>query len=151
MNTSILDDSTIYPVTLKIIDRDENCDDEILANNPQLENSIIRYGNFDDDNDGCCFNYALNNDDLIYCEDAFDIIKGDYNKVNILEAQEGDIVVYFNDCFEPKHFAVIQKTDGTIKNTIIRSKWGCFGVYETTIEEVPELYGYYCQIWRKKS
>ena len=137
-----------YDVSLLIPDRDENNDEEILMNNPHL--NIIRKGNFDDDNDGCCFNYALDDYDLVYCEDAYDLITENYEQIYLEDAEEGDIAVYFDNLMEPKHFAIIQKTDGTIKNTIIRSKWGCFGVYETNIEEVPQLYGCLCEIWRKR-
>lgn len=48
------------------------------------------------------------------------------------------------------HFAVIEKTKGTLKNTIIKSKWGNDGVFETNLYDVPDSYGNVILIWRKK-
>ena len=138
-----------YKVNLKIIDKGENTDKDILLNNPSLQNKFIRpaYGF----QEGCCFNYALNEYYLGCCNNAYSYIVNNYKKIPILQARKGDIVVYFDDYKEISHFAKIEETNGTIKGTTITSKWGKLGIYKTNIYELPTCYGNKCkcEIWNK--
>ena len=82
--------------------------------------------------------------------------------IKLSQARKGDIITYHNTnynnskfptlCkgFNCVHFAVIEKVGKTVKNTIIRSKWGELGIYETKINDVPSEYGNRIIIWRKK-
>ena len=105
-----------------------------------------------------CYNYALGNN-ISTCEDGMEELEFNYRRIKLEEARKGDIVSYhqdFNckgkkqiDRYSIDHFAVIFKTDGTFKGTIIKSKWGCDGVFKGAIDEVPDIYGKIIVIWRK--
>ena len=103
-----------------------------------------------------CFNYALCDDSLNSCIEAYDELRSSYKQIPIVKAKKGDIISYhelIND--EPwegnvLHFAIIKKTDGSIKGTTIKSKWGEYGIYETTICDVLDIYGNTIVIWRKE-
>lgn len=110
-----------------------------------------------------CFNYVL--DDIYgylnYCEEAYDILQREYEKIDIKNSKKGDIISYheindFNSKYEKPcegnalHFAIIQETKRTLKSTIIRSKWGKDGVFETNLSSIPDIYGNAIVIWRKK-
>ncbi len=112
------------------------------------------------DNNGYCYNYALKDDMLFDCQDAYDRLDYCYEQIDISGAKKGDILSYheindFKSEYENPcsgnvfHFAVIEKTDGTVKGTIIKSKWGEYEVCETTIDNVLDIYGNAIVIWRK--
>ena len=138
-----------YKVEL-LIEGDFNSDAEYIINNPQLENKVIRLG-LVWDNDRC-FNYAFDTPDFDFCEDAYSYLWKHYKQIKKENIKEKDIIVYFDDDnSNAQHFAKVYKTDGTIKNTVIRSKWGRLGIYETTICGIPKIYGGYIKIWRGKN
>lgn len=110
-----------------------------------------------------CFNFALNdiNNWLHSCEEAYEELEYKYKQIDIKQAKKGDIISYheisdFKNKYEKPcpenalHFAVIKNIKGTLKSTIIESKWGNDGVFESTLEEVPDTYGNCIVIWRKK-
>jgi len=144
-----MDNIFTYPLKLKIKNKNENTDTEILRNNPFLKNNIIKYGKKGEI--GLCFNYALSDFCLRGCEDSYNYIVENYKNIPITKAKKGDIVIYRDSEYEEVlHFAIIEETNGTIKNTIIKSKWGELGIYKTKLEEVLDIYGNYCEIWTKK-
>jgi len=92
------------------------------------------------------------------CAEAYQELERGYKQINIREAKIGDLISY-HELYEYRnkpcssnalHFAKILKTDGTIKSTIIHSKWGVDGIFESSLEEVPDIYGNAIVIWRKK-
>jgi len=108
----------------------------------------------------CCFNFAFDDEELGSTEEAFEILLfNGYKRVTIGEAREGDIITYHDDFerhgvkqideYSVQHYAIISKTDGTVNGTEILSKWGSDGVFQSTIEDVPDLYGEVIAIWRK--
>ncbi len=137
-----------YKVKLQLTYKGETSDTEYIINNPQLENNLICKGKglFDKE----CFNYALNNPFLYCCERAYEILYDNSKQIKNGDIKENDIIVYLDEDENTNHFAKVYETDGTIKNTIIRSKWGQLGIYETTLTGIPEFYGCYIEIWRTK-
>jgi len=148
INSDILSQSDFNEATEKIIN----------SKNVKLIKNSREYS-------GVCFNYALNdkNGFIGNCQNAYDELKREYKQINIKEAQSGDIISYheLDDCDwrygEKKitrnnalHFAIVKKTKGTLKSTIIKSKWGCDGVFETTLYDIPDAYGNTIVIWRKE-
>lgn len=105
---------------------------------------------------GQCFNYATKNYTLKWCEECFEYIEEYYKEISIEEIKKGDIVVFsdgYDGMFEEynvQHFAIIVKTDNTIANTIIRSKWGKLAIYEGSINDLPDIYGDMIKFYRKK-
>ena len=121
--------------------------------------NLIWLDEYDKDEEHYCFNFALNNT-LRNCQEAFEWLEDFYKQIPISQAKKGDIISYheINNydskyekpcCGNVTHFAKIHKTNGTVKNTIIRSKWGNMGVFETSLEAVPDAYGTAIIIWRK--
>lgn len=106
-----------------------------------------------------CFNFALNNKNILSCEQALTELECNYTQVSIKEAKQDDIISYHEDTgmiyrnqkpmYRVNHFAIITETDGTIEGTIIESKWGSDGVFKSTIDNVPDTYGNIIGIWRK--
>ena len=80
-------------------------------------------------------------------------LKHNYNRIGIRKAIEGDIISYhYSNGFGEipvNHFAIIVKTNGTIKGTIVKSKWGNDGVFKGTIDNIPDHYGEIITIWHK--
>ena len=110
-----------------------------------------------------CYSFALENINewINSCRQAFDFLEDQYEQINIKNAKKGDIISYHeiidfkNEYGKPckensLHFAVIKKTRGTLKSTVIRSKWGGDGVFETSLYDVPDIYGNAIVIWRRK-
>jgi hypothetical protein len=98
---------------------------------------------------GCCVNYILKSypKKTLFVEDCFNDIVDNYKIVQISRAKIGDIISFHNirnnnpsesNC---NHFAKIIYTNGTIRGTIIRSKWGKMGIYESRIDDLPRTYG----------
>lgn len=101
-----------------------------------------------------CFNYALKDKDLFDCRHALEVLQLNYKRIGIRKAMKGDIISYhystgFGNIL-PNHFAIIVSTKGTIKETIVKSKWGNDGVFKGTIDDVPDYYGEIIAIWHKK-
>ena len=134
-----------------------NTDEELITNYSNIKN--LQMGKT---SKGVCFNYALNNYDYDFEDYAFDTLYYGYIPIKLSEAKKGDIITYHNvnwnigknkklcGGFNCVHFAVIEKVGKTIQNTIIRSKWGELGIYETKINDVPNEYGNRILIWRKR-
>lgn len=133
-------------------------DTEIAINSKNVK-FIDSHKNYD----GVCFNYALNDNSCLLngCYDAYKELEIGYKQIDIKNAKKGDIVSYHEvlnlggsiakTCAKNSlHFAIIEKTDGTINGTIIKSKWGYDGIFETTIYDVPNVYGNTIVIWRKE-
>jgi len=88
-----------------------------------------------------CFNYALDNKNIGYLEEAVDILYEDYMKIKKLEdMRKGDIILFYDDD-ETLHLAKIIKTNGTIRGTKIRAKFGQLGIYEHLLKDTPYYYG----------
>jgi len=117
-----------------------------------------------------CYNYALERTNnkirkqytsvIKSCVDGYIFLEECFKPLPIEEAKSGDIITYheitdFNSKYEKPcscnclHFAVIYRTDGTLKGTIIKSTWGNNGVFKTAIEDVPDMYGNAIIMWRK--
>jgi len=136
-----------YPVKTLIDTYDISNDDDVLYNYPQLKN-IIRG---EDMPYGVCYDEVLGTyNEGISIGEAYGIVINEYWNIPIYRANEGDIILYSDKEDEILHFAKIVKTNGTIRGTIIRSKWGGFGIYETSLVSVPNIYGNTITIWRKK-
>jgi len=123
-------------------------DNEVIRQYPFVNN--IQKGDYEDSD--VCYNYALNTDEDIGRYGAFKIIQDRFIQIPIKKAQQGDLIVYHDeregDSYV-EHFAIIQKVNKTLESIIIRSKWGCLGVYETDIFSVPNIYGNRITIWRE--
>lgn len=140
----------MYEVNLSIDVSNITTDTELVANNPCLQNSLI-VDNGDYKLEGFCYNYALRNSELGGCSRALDYIIENYKTISLSKAREGDIIVFYeNQRASPGHFARIYKTNGTLKGTTVRSKWGRLGIYETDLYHLPNIYGNYIEIWTKK-
>lgn len=159
---------TVYPVnpTLNISDKIENKKVEKYANVKCIKK------NTEIQSDYVCFHYALVKfveninrnggipEFLDCCEDGYYILHDYFKQIPINQATNGDIITYheisdYKNKYEKPcadncmHFAVISKTNGRIKNTIIKSKWGKDGVFKGKINDVPNDYGTAIVIWRK--
>lgn len=98
----------------------------------------------------CCFNYALNDRQIDFLDDAVDILYEEYIEINRLkDMQKGDIILFYDD-FEATHLAKIIKTDGTIQGTIVKAKFGTLGIYEHKLKNTPTSYGDKFVVFRKK-
>ena len=142
-----------------------------------LDINSVRNGEFSKiqkvNNDRCgwkdvCCHYALNKISLkrcgfsvFDCKDSFWFLQDYFNNILISEAKKGDIITYheindFKNQYEKPcaencmHFAIIEKTNGTLENTTIKSKWGEYEVFETSINDVPDMYGNAILIWKIK-
>ena len=112
-------------------------------------NNTLKHLEFDDiDNSKLCYHYAFGNS--FSFDGAIDYLFDRFSHIDIKTAKKGDIITY-ESYGEITHFAVIYKTDNTIKGTIIRSKWGRCGVYESDLSSVPKSYGNKIEIWRKNA
>jgi len=106
-----------------------------------------------------CYNFALG-DNISCCEDGMEKLIYDYKRINIKKSKKGDIISYHDDieCKGKKqidvhsiqHFAIIVKTNGRLKGTIVKSKWGLDGIYEGAVDDIPDYYGEIIAIWRKR-
>jgi len=102
-----------------------------------------------------CFNWALKDEDIDNCEEAYIKIYKNYYPITKDEAGEGDIVTFhiirgqgIPTALNCKHFAIISSIYKEIK---IKSKWGLRGMFESTLTRLPNIYGNYYQIWRVKN
>ena len=134
---------------------DGNDDNEVEKLYP---NAFIKLINKREELKGVCFNYALDDDSLDSCEESYNILKENYKQIPIEQAQKGDVISYHKlsqhrskpTDWNSVHFGIIDKTNGTLKSTIIKSKWGKMGVFESSINDVFDFYGNAILIWRKK-
>ncbi len=159
---------TVYPVspTIDIPNNIKNKEVEKHANVKCIKkNNEMQYGYV-------CFHYTLEKfvkrisknsglpGYLNCCEDGYDILSDYFKQIPVEQARMRDIITYheisdFASKYEKPcagncmHFAVISKTDGTIDNTVIRSKWGKDGVFKGKLNDVPNEYGTAIVIWRK--
>ena len=101
--------------------------------------------------DEVCFNYALNDDMIESISEAISYLSRDYKLISISQARNNDIITYSDKYGEVEHFAKIYETNNTLKSTIIRSKWGRCGVFETDLYSVPKEYGNFIRIWGRKT
>jgi hypothetical protein len=147
-----------YKIALKLphdIDRMDNTD---IINNYNLNRIKSRIPEYF----SVCFNYALNNPDILDLETAFECTLYNYIPVHIADARAGDMVTFHR--IEPEtrglripnertieHFAIISgiNIDKNILN--IRSKFGQGGIFEGRIDELPVFYGNHFVIWRKQN
>lgn len=144
-----------YPVELNL-DVSSNLENEEIEKYAKVK-CINR--NTEYVSDYVCVHYALvaivddiNTEELeVYlggCTDGYNILCNYFKRISIKQAKKGDIVTYhdisdYTSKYEKPceenclHFAIIDKTDGTVENTIIKSKWGSDGVFKSNITEVP--------------
>jgi len=121
------------------------------------------YDRFSLDTFNCCHNYALKIDDIETCEEGLEILVDNYKRISVSQLRRGDIVTFFSDDYLYKdnkskdisidnvwHFGIIKRTDGTLKGTIITSKWGRYGIFETNLYSLPYFYGSKVCFWRKR-
>lgn len=101
-----------------------------------------------------CFDYAfdkMKDTDFFADFSLYDYLYENYRQIKISQAKKDDIITYHNDNgHELTHYAKIYKTNNTLRGTIIRSKWGSKGIYETDVYSVPTSYGNIIRIWRKR-
>ena len=97
-----------------------------------------------------CFNFALKNKKLKYCEDAMDTLKRKYYKISLGDSQKGDIISFHGNNNKAHHYAIISKTNGFINGTHVHSKWGRLRVVKCKLLDIPKSYGENILIWRKK-
>jgi hypothetical protein len=69
------------------------------------------------------------------------LLADDFFKVDMAEAQVGDVVIYFNfDIWKVAHAAIITRVeDGEI--TEVQSKWGANAELRHKLTECPAVYG----------
>ena len=158
----------IYPIKLRIPDayfdtyydrysRPIKQDDKTTATDWRLSlSNSKRYLNRE------CYSYALKNSKLCDIEDGYAELTALYEQITIKDIQEGDIIAYYSiedtkgqdkpNELTIQHFArvtAIFKTD--IKTYIrIKSKWGLNGIFEGCHDDLPECYGNFFDIWRRK-
>lgn len=96
-----------------------------------------------------CFNYALNDKKIVFLEDAVKILFEEYkNIVKLKNIQKNDIIL-FSDDFYVTHLAKIIETNGTMRGTKIRARFGQLGIYEHNLKDNPTCYGYKFLIFRR--
>jgi hypothetical protein len=109
-----------------------------------------------------CFNYALKNNDLESCEDAFELLKKEYIPILKQEAKIGDVISFHKtDNFwgeritaeNSQHFAIISDIKINLRTgkkiIYIKSKFGADEVFAGAINMLPISYGNRFIIWRK--
>jgi len=105
-----------------------------------------------------CYNYALKLKYIGSCENGLEILQATYKRISLKQLRKGDIITFFTAEFDDndvnadniQHFGIIKKTDNTLNGTIILSKWGTEGIFETNLNSLPEFYGSKICFWRKK-
>jgi hypothetical protein len=122
-------------------------DDDVVELSNNMINNIVK----EEDSTGMCFNYALNNYKLEYCEESTAFVKKHYKPIPFTEVKKGDIVT-FRDVLDDWyiHFAIVERKNRTINDTIITAKFGGLGVYEHRLGVTPTFYGDKILFWRKK-
>ncbi|MHA1787866.1 MAG: hypothetical protein ACTSXT_01435 [Candidatus Helarchaeota archaeon] len=104
---------------------------------------------------GYCFNYALKDAFLEDCYETFEVLEKHYKRINFNEARKSDILTFHSwkdiNGFTVNHFAIIEKTALNLSDWIISSKWGILGIYKGKLTDLPDIYGRYIAIWRKKN
>lgn len=148
-----------YPIEM-IINTDSIKDEYNEGTINAINSSNVKLIKNSKDLNGVCFNYALNDKYgfIKSCEQAYSELKLSHVIINIKKARKGDIISYhelsdyhkFPHSWNVLHFAIIEKMNKKIEKIIILSKWGMDGVFKTTVEEVPDVYGNTIVIWRKK-
>ncbi len=138
---------TLAKVNLQILDYGEGSDDEVICNNPNLMDKLIEKGRR---LDFVCYNYALKDNQLSSCSEAYDLVITTYDNVPIKEMKTGDIIVYMDTDFYATHFAIVDKVGKCFQDTIVISKWGTLRVYKTYLEEIPKEYGKMIEVYRKR-
>ena len=142
-------------------------DNEVTTIYPYANLKLIKH--YKKCREGLCFNYALKRYSTYFScfmfEDAYKYLIKTYTPIELENLEVGDVVTYHDyewdnfvlNCFTEyptannvRHYAKVVKTDGTLKGTIIRSKWGNCGIFETDLEGVPIEYGEAIVLWRKK-
>jgi hypothetical protein len=146
-----------YRIALQLPDAINNMNDTDIVNNYKLNRIKSRIPSYFE----VCFNYALKTTDILDLETAFEYTIYNYTPVHVAEARAGDIVTFHK--IEPEtrglripnertieHFAVISGIDIEKNILNIRSKWGSCGIFEGSIEDLPEFFGNQFVIWRRK-
>lgn len=144
-----------------ILDNDKleqtKADNDILSLYPQLKlvkDSVYYALKYEDYY--FCFNYAFNDNNIQEVEDGFKKLIYEYEPVEKLQANKGDIISFHKlnkynnipDGYNCEHFAIISSIDK--ENINIKSKWGIMGVFSGSIKDLPNTYGNFYIIWKKK-
>jgi len=96
-----------------------------------------------------CHNYAFDNEYLNFYT-AIDYLRDNYKQINIYDIKKDDVVTYYDYRGDITHYGIIWETNNTIRGTLMRSKWGTMGIFETDLYSVPDCYGTIVKFWRKK-
>lgn len=110
-----------------------------------------------------CYSYALQNFKLCDIEDGYAELTALYEQITIKDVKEGDIIAYYAIDKDTKgqdkpneltiqHFARVMKVLQLSNKTCIKikSKWGLNGIFEGCHDELPEFYGNFFGIYRRK-
>jgi hypothetical protein len=102
-----------------------------------------------------CHNYALKVDYIETCEQGLQMLCREYDRIPLSQLKRGDIVTFFDynrdiNSDNIQHFAIVKRTENTLKSTIIISKWGLWGIFETNLYSLPDFYGSKVCFWRKR-
>lgn len=111
---------------------------------------------------GFCYNYALKDyaGGRLFIEDGYYRVVNNYRQIPIEQVRIGDLITTHNiadfNLEQPiekncQHFARIRATDGTLRGTVIRSKWGGWGIYEGSLTNLPTMYGNAVVFWRNNN
>lgn len=120
------------------------------------DNYEKKYNNGSIDSFIYCHNYALKIDDIETCEEGLEILEDNYTRISLSQLKQGDIITFFDEAYADidedniYHFGIVKRTDNTLKGTIIISKWGREGVFETNLYSLPDFYGTKVCFWRKR-
>ena len=122
-------------------------DEDVEINSNNMINNIAK----EEDSAGMCFNYALNNYKLEFCEESGDFVRKNYNSISFAKVKKGDIVTFRGDLDDHDiHFAIVERKNKLINDTIVSAKFGGLGIYEHRLGVTPTFYGDRISFWRKK-
>lgn len=93
------------------------------------------------------------------CAPAFNLIRKNFEQVDIQDVLPGDIVVYhdleseyreFKRWGNPEHFGIIYKASNEVQDIRVQSQWGYTKTYRHFLGAVPNIYGQHVTFWRAK-
>lgn len=109
---------------------------------------------------GVCFDLVL--EEFKYeslekkCQEAFDIIRQNFDQVNLEDLRENDVVVY-HEKYEfstawgcPQHFGIIIQPSNDLNKIRVKSQWGWTETYLHYLPVAHSYYGNHVTFWRHR-
>ena len=122
-------------------------DEDVAINSSNMINNKVKK----EDSEGMCFNYALYNNKLEFCEESDSFVRKNYNHISFAKVKKGDVVTFRGDLDDHYiRFAIVERKNNSVNNTIVSAKFGGLGIYEHRLGVTPTFYGDKITFWRKK-